>query len=197
MAPYATGAGRHLPARFISCIFVLSVRDMRPDKTPDNLRILFYWFGRRLIAWPGSVRELLNRAGAASDTERCAGRTLCTNNAGNVRKTCDFVQKNDQNARFPCKNRTHFQSKNGRFQPATTPSITGAAPVSSCIGHATRTQNGPTSAPGGDSRAERLTLRTRGIGGNILLFYTLQTSPCPSLHTRNFFQKSQLYRLRI
>lgn len=66
---------------------------MRPDKTPDNLRILFYWFGRRLIAWPGSVRELLNRAGAASDTERCAGRTLCTNNAGNVRKTCDFVQK--------------------------------------------------------------------------------------------------------
>lgn len=93
MAPYATGAGRHLPARFISCIFVLSVRDMRPDKTPDNLRILFYWFGRRLIAWPGSVRELLNRAGAASDTERCAGRTLCTNNAGNVRKTCDFVQK--------------------------------------------------------------------------------------------------------
>ena len=94
-------AGKCRPALF--CVFLFYPFGICPDRTPDNLRILFYWFGRRLIAWPGSVRELLNRAGAASDTERCAGRTLCTNNAGNVRKTCDFVQKNDQNARFPCK----------------------------------------------------------------------------------------------
>ena len=94
-------AGKCRPALF--CVFLFYPFGICPDKAPDNLRILFYWFGRRLIAWPGSVRELLNRAGAASDTERCAGRTLCTNNAGNVRKTCDFVQKNDQNARFPCK----------------------------------------------------------------------------------------------
>jgi hypothetical protein len=69
--------------------------------------------------------------GAASDTESCAGRTLCTNNAGNVRKTCDFVQKTIKKAWVSCKNRALFQSKNGRFQPATTSGRTGAAPVSS------------------------------------------------------------------
>lgn len=34
--------------------------------------------------------------------------------------------------------------------------------------------------------------RREGVGGDILLFYALQTSPGTALHTRNFFQKSQL-----
>ena len=139
MAPYATGAGRQMLARFILCIFVLSVRDM-PDKTPDNLRILFYWFGRRLIAWPGSVRELLNRAGAASDTERCAGRTLCTNNAGNVRKTCDFVQKTIKTHGFRAKIARIFNQKTGAFsrqQPQAEPGRPLCHPLrAACIRYA-------------------------------------------------------------
>lgn len=33
--------------------------------------------------------------------------------------------------------------------------------------------------------------RREGVGGDILLFYALHTSPGTTLHTRNFFQKSQ------
>lgn len=126
-------AGKCRPALF--CVFLFYPFGICPDKTPDNLRILFYWFERRLIAWPGSVRELLNRAGAASDTERCADRTLCTNNAGNVRKTCDFVQKK-RSKRTVSVQKSHAFSIKKRALSA---------------GNHFR-----------QNRAERLTLRTRG-----------------------------------
>lgn len=52
-------------------------------------------------------------------------------------------------------------------------------------------------ARGGATTAQRRAHRREGVGGAFLSFYALQTSPCPTLHARNFFQKSQLYRLRI
>lgn len=52
-------------------------------------------------------------------------------------------------------------------------------------------------ARGGATTAQRRAHRREGVGGAFLSFYALQTSSGTTLHARNFFQKSQLYRLRI
>lgn len=110
-------AGKCRPALFR--VFLFYPFGICPDRTPGNLRILFYWFGRRLIAWPGSVRELLNRAGAASDTERCTDRTPCTSSADGRHSATKREQREAPPGPYACKYariRRRKRAKNVRFR---------------------------------------------------------------------------------
>ena len=102
---------------------------------------------------------------------RGAARSLCVQicknkTPGTCGKHAISCKKTIKTRDFRTKIARIFNQKTGAFsrqQPQAEPGRPLCHPLrTACIGHATRTQNSPTSAPGGDSRAERQTFRIRG-----------------------------------